>query len=286
LTPTRNCSSTDLLSINRPTDRLTTFVPEGVEIEIYRRALAPCIGRVIAAVNAPDGWYLKGSTTAQNLVTALQGTRIDQVTRIGKLLRVRTSSPTSSHVLGLRFGMTGRPIVDQKAAIDDLLYTSNDYRREWVRFGLHFESGSVEIVDPRRLGGVELDPIERLGPDLGSITKHEFQRALSTCRGPIKAALLDQTRIAGIGNLIADEVLWRCSLAPNRLVPSLTADEHASLHRAVRATYTLLLKRGGSHLGDHVPHRHREGVCPADGTRLSRATIGGRTTYWCPAHQR
>jgi formamidopyrimidine-DNA glycosylase len=260
-------------------------VPEGIEIEIYRRAALPCVGLVVASVHTPDDWYLKGATTAASLAV-LAGCSIRSFTRTGKLLRAHMSDGS---VVGLRFGMTGRPVINQTAAIGDLLYTSNDYRPEWVRFALTFTDGSVfEIVDPRRLGGVELDPTEKLGPDLSTITLAELQRALISSRAPLKAALLQQDRIAGIGNLLVDEILWRCSLAPTRVTGELSSAEQKVLAHTIRATFSKLLERGGSHLGDHVAQRCRDGVCPNTKCHrkpLRRETIGGRTTYWCPAHQ-
>jgi formamidopyrimidine-DNA glycosylase len=260
-------------------------MPEGIEIEIYRRAALPCVGLVVASVSAPDGWYLKGGTTAAS-VSVLVGERITDFTRTGKLLRAHMSDGS---VLGLRFGMAGRPVINQTAAIDDLLYTSNDYKPEWVRFALTFTDGSVfEMVDPRRLGGVELDPVEKLGPDLSTITLTQLQRALNNTKAPLKAALLQQDRVAGIGNLLVDEILWQCSLAPNRIAGDLSDDEQKLLTHTIRRTFAKLLKRGGSHLGDHVAERSRNGVCTkakCHGATFQRETIGGRTTYWCPTHQ-
>jgi formamidopyrimidine-DNA glycosylase len=260
-------------------------VPEGIEIEIYRRAALPCVGLVVASVSAPDDWYLKHGTTAASL-SVLVGCSVAEFTRTGKLLRAHMSDGS---VLGLRFGMTGRPVINQTAAIGDLLYTSNGYKSEWVRFALTFTDGSAfEMVDPRRLGGVELDPVEKLGPDLSTLTLSELQRALSNTKAPLKAALLQQDRVAGIGNLLVDEILWQCSLAPTRVASELSVGEQKLLAQTIRSTFTKLLKRGGSHLGDHVAQRFRGGVCTrrgCDGARFERETVGGRTTYWCPAHQ-
>jgi formamidopyrimidine-DNA glycosylase len=101
---------------------------------------------------------------------------------------------------------------------------------------------------------------------------------------PLKARLLDQERLAGVGNLLADEILWRAGLDPERRTP-LSDAELRVLHRALRATLRQLGGRGGSHMGELMEQRHAGGRCPKDGTELRRATVGGRTTYWCPAHQ-
>ena len=110
--------------------------------------------------------------------------------------------------------------------------------------------------------------------------------ALSGLRAPIKAALLDQHRIAGLGNLLADEVLWRVGIDPARAGGTLADDEVSRLHRTIRRVLPQLMARGGSHTGDLQVAREPGAVCPRDGTPLERRTIGGRTTYSCPAHQR
>jgi formamidopyrimidine-DNA glycosylase len=98
--------------------------------------------------------------------------------------------------------------------------------------------------------------------------------------------LLDQHRIAGIGNLLADELLWRAGIDPARAGGTLAGDEVQRLHRTIRRVLPQLMARGGSHTGDLQAARERGAVCPRDGTPLERRTIGGRTTYSCPAHQR
>jgi formamidopyrimidine-DNA glycosylase len=97
--------------------------------------------------------------------------------------------------------------------------------------------------------------------------------------------LLDQSRVAGLGNLLVDETLWRAGLDPTRPADGLSAAEQRRLAQSVTTTVRLLSRRGGSHLGDLQEHRVRGGNCPRCGSTLARATVGGRTTYWCPAEQ-
>ena len=127
-----------------------------------------------------------------------------------------------------------------------------------------------------------------LGPDALTITLAQLRVALAT-RGsgpPLKARLLDQSRVAGIGNLLADEILWRAGLAPGRPCGSLTDPELRRLQRHLRTTLRDLEARGGSHTGDLMAERRVGGRCPRDGAELVRGTFGGRTTWWCPVHQR
>ncbi|NDH88078.1 MAG: formamidopyrimidine-DNA glycosylase [Actinobacteria bacterium] len=255
-------------------------MPEMLEIEEYRLAAGPVIGRTISAVHAPDEWYAKGATTTDALRAELPGLRITGTRRIGKLMLVDTDGP----VLGLRYGMTGRILVDDTAPIAALEYSSDRNDPAWDRFGLDFaEGGSLVIRDPRRLGGVELDPDEsKLGPDAAAITLKPFRAILTASSAPLKARLMDQAKIAGIGNLLADDMLYRSGLAPNRPANSLSDHEQAKLHRSMRRTLEVLGARGGSHTGDLQVERKRGGVCPRCPTvELRRDDVGGRTTYWC-----
>lgn len=258
-------------------------VPELVEVEIYRRTAERAVGRLIVAVDAADAWFLKRGTTAEALQAALVGRCFGAPTRVGKLLLL----PVGASVLGLRFGMTGRLVVDGGAAIEELLYWGAQDDPRHVRFAVHFEDGgSLAISDPRRLGGVELDPEDGLlGPDAASITRAQLGVALAGGSGPLKARLMDQSKVAGVGNLIADEVLWRAGLDPLRPADSMTSAQVTKLARVLVATIAELQERGGSHLGDLMVARVRGGQCPRCGRALDRRTIGGRTTYSCPKHQ-
>jgi formamidopyrimidine-DNA glycosylase len=261
-------------------------VPELPEVEAYRRlAEGAALGRTITAVDAPDPWFLKGGLTAAEVDAALVGSRLVDARRRGKLLLLDTDR---GHTLGLRFGMTGRLVVDGVAGVDRLLYTSSRDEPAWDRFALSLaRGGRLRVNDPRRLGGVVLDPEEgALGPDALGATPAQLRAALAGSAAPLKARLLDQARLAGVGNLMADEVLWRAALSPLRAAGSLTPAEQRRLHRELRRTVDVLIERGGSHLGDVTAHRRPGGTCPRDGTVLRRDTVGGRTTWWCPAHQR
>ena len=262
-------------------------MPELPEVEAYRRlAEERALGRPVAEVVAPDAWYLKGGVDAAAVSTALTGRRFTTARRIGKLLLLDTDG--AGPVVGLRFGMTGRLLVDGNDAVGELLYTSKADRPEWDRFSLRFADGGVlRMQDPRRLGGVQLDPPEaRLGVDAATVGLAALRAALGTSRAPLKARLMDQAHLAGIGNLIADEALWRAALDPRRPANTLTDADVRRLHKHLRASVADLMERGGSHTGDLRVHRAPGGRCPRDGAELQRDTVGGRTTWWCPKHQR
>lgn len=252
-----------------------------IEIELYRRLAERTVGRRIVEVVAPDDWFLKG-TDAGELIDALTGRVVTGTGRRGKLMLYEAGPVT----VGLRFGMTGRLVVDGDAAIDVLEYGTRRVDPKWDRFGLRFDHGSLVISDPRRLGGVQLEPdLEELGPDALSLTLRQTRALVAGSRAPLKARLMDQSRVAGLGNLLVDEILWRAGLDPARAAGSLDDDEVRRLHRTIRSTVGRLLDAGGSHLGRLQASRARGGTCPRDGATLQRRTIGGRTTYSCPVHQ-
>ena len=260
-------------------------MPELIEVEVYRLLAEQVVGATVAEVEAPDAWFLKGGITPADVADAVVGATVRGTARIGKLLVIDLGHRRPK--LGLRFGMTGRLVLDGEAPIARLEYSSRRDDPAWDRFAVRFADGRrLRLSDPRRLGGVTLDPpIDGLGPDAWTITAVALREALAGSEAPLKARLLDQSKVAGLGNLLVDETLWRARLDPARPAGSLSAAEVRRLARHIPATVALLFERGGSHRGDLQEERHRDGVCPADGTPLERRTIGGRTTYSCPRHQ-
>lgn len=259
-------------------------MPELTEVEIYRRLATGAVGRVISDVYSPDAWFLKGGIDAAAVRGALVGRTFTDARRIGKLLLLDVDGgPT----VGIRFGMTGNLAVDDITGVDQLGDAPRRHDSAWDRWAVFFDDGgSLVVNDPRRLGGILLDPdVSRLGPDAATLTTGQLARALQGSSAPLKARLLDQSRVSGVGNLIADEVLWRAGLSPERPAGSLTDAEVRRLRGQITRTIARLLGRGGSHLTTLMEHRRPGGRCPRDGAALVRATIGGRTTWWCPVHQ-
>lgn len=257
-------------------------MPEIIEIEMYRRGADALIGRSITSLDAPDDWYLKG-IDADALRAALTGATIEGTDRIGKLMLMHTSAGT----VGLRFGMTGRLVVDEVPIIESLEYSAKRLAPEWDRFRFDFAPhGSLRMNDPRRLGGVSLEPdLSGLGPDVWSMTADDFGEVISKTKVALKALLLNQKRLAGLGNLLADEVCWRAGINPTRTCDELSAQEITTLGEYLQPMLDELLDRGGSHRGDHFEARDHGSQCPRDGGRMLNATIGGRSTWWCDTHQ-
>ena len=131
-----------------------------------------------------------------------------------------------------------------------------------------------------------LDPDEdRLGADALSLTRVELDAALGTSTAPLKARLMDQARIAGVGNLLADEILWRAGLDPARPAGGLSSPSGTGCTpRSGRCWPTWRQKVAATLVTCARPPRSTG--CPRDGTPLVRRTVGGRTTVSCPAHQR
>jgi len=260
-------------------------LPEILEVEAARALLdARAVDREIEDVFAPDAWFLKRGLTPAGARAALRGQSFVAARRRGKLILLDLSSGA---VLGVHLGMSGRVLVDDEAAGDPLRYASNKPDSAWHRFGVTFADGGTMFVrDPRRLGAVELDPDEdRLGPDAFDLTLAQLRAITARSRAPVKAVIMDQSRVAGLGNLLCDEALWRAGIDPARAARDLGDDEVKRLHRAIRDTLRILGRRGGSHTGDLTSARGPGLHCPRDGAPLLRRTIGGRTTYSCPVHQ-
>jgi formamidopyrimidine-DNA glycosylase len=176
--------------------------------------------------------------------------------------------------------------VDGRSPIEELAYGASDDSR-WHRFVLVFERGSLVLSDPRRFARVtSADDRAPLGPDAWSIDLRTFRERLGGRRTAVKAALLDQSLVAGLGNMLVDEILMLSAVDPRRSVASLDARTVALIHRHTRAVLDRLWKRGGSHAGDLAAELRRPGApCPRDGAAMVRGTVGGRTTFWCPQHQ-
>jgi formamidopyrimidine-DNA glycosylase len=261
-------------------------VPEILEVESYRRLATDVVGATITRGWA-DALLAKKLTSPAAWARTVKGLRVTGTSRRGKLLLLETDGPT----LAMRFGMTGVLLLDGEAGIEGLFYGPHEYDAKWLRGGLSFEDGRTLLVhDPRRLARVEISPdLSELGPDALTLTKRQFGQVLSVERGEgpaVKARLLDQSRVAGVGNLLGDEMLFRAGIDPRTPVATLSVEERDRLFKAFRTTMTTLQRRGGSHLGDHMDARFPGGLCPRDGGTMLLATIGGRTTYWCSTHQR
>lgn len=248
-------------------------MPELPEAERARRQLERVLGREIVAVDDADGYVCRPHGPGE-IAAALTGRRLVAAHRRGKFLWVETDE--DGPVLGLHLGMAGRIAVDEPADAHG-----------WDRFALDFaDGGRMALHDKRRLGRALLEPDHsHVGPDAAEISRDEFRDRVGRGSAPLKARLLDQGVLAGVGNLLADETLWRARLSPRRISGGLTVAELDRLRRELRAATRDAIRDGGVHTGRFVAGRERGASCSRCGTPLERATIGGRTTFWCPSCQ-
>jgi formamidopyrimidine-DNA glycosylase len=180
----------------------------------------------------------------------------------------------SGPVLGLHLGMAGRIAVDEDAG-------------PWDRLRIEFDDGgALALRDKRRLSRAVLEPaIARLGPDAAEVGRAEFAARVGRSRAPVKARIMNQAAIAGIGNLLADEALWRARIDPRRPAETLSANDLDRLRRELRAAIRSATTKGGVHTGRMIDARRAGGLCPRCGTEMRRAVVGGRTTWFCPREQ-
>lgn len=273
-------------------------MPELPEVESARAVIErTALDRVIADVDDTDTWECRPHAPGE-IRDALLGRSLVAAHRRGKSMWVTTSDHDGEEGegphLGLHLGMSGRILVTAAAdATDESV--GGDYagrhadrrKEEWFRFTLHFEDGgTLRLLDPRRLGRVRLDPdLSGVGPDAGEVGRDEFRTRIGRGTAPLKARLLDQSAIAGVGNLLADETLWQAGLSPRHRVDDLDEDQLDELRRVLRRCIRSAIRQGGVHTGEVVPHRRADGHCPRCGAAMTRGEVGGRTTWWCPVDQ-
>jgi formamidopyrimidine-DNA glycosylase len=248
-------------------------MPELPEAERARRQIERVLGREIVAVDDRDTYVCRPHPPGE-IAAALVGHKLTATHRRGKFLWAETDD--GGPELGLHLGMAGSIRVDEEPS-----------PRRWDRFVLEFaDGGRLALRDTRRLGRAVLAPdFSHIGPDAAEVDRDTFRARVGRGTAPLKARLLDQRAVSGVGNLLADESLWRSRLHPRRPAGELTTDELDRLRRAIRAATREAIRGGGAHVGRFTPHRRDGERCPRCRTPLERATVGGRTTFWCPRCQ-
>ncbi len=254
-------------------------MPEILEVEMYRRAAESVVGRTVRSFQTNDEIVVKDALQIQSLI----GCSVQEVSRHGKLMTIHLDDGS----IDLHFGMAGRIIVDGRSPIDELVYgaSSND---RWIRFVMEFDEGFLAITDPRRFARVSTSQNKSaLGPDAFSEGLFDLVQPKLPAKGSIKGVLLNQQVIAGLGNMLVDEILSRSKVDPRRDISTLSGPTIRKMFSSIVEVLPELLERGGSHMGDLAAELRVTGShCPYDGHELNRGTIAGRTTYWCPKHQK
>jgi formamidopyrimidine-DNA glycosylase len=266
-------------------------------VEIARSLIAEqALHRRIVDVDDSDS-YVRRPHPLGELRSALMGRSLTTAHRRGKTMWLETSGTGDAAApggpeLGIHLGMSGRIVVkgpDGTVAEggDPHRYDARPRKAEWSRFTLTFaDGGSLVLLDPRRLGRVRLNPdIGALGPDATQVTSAEFRALITKGTIAVKARLLDQSKIAGVGNLLADEILWQAKVSPLARVDSLSAAQINRLYRALKSVLQSAIAKGGAHTGEMIAARHPGGTCPRDGAPMAHGTVGGRSTWWCSREQ-
>jgi len=260
-------------------------MPELPDVQVFQQYLEQnALRQRVRDVELSAAGMLSGASS-KALKAKLKDRELVATRRHGKNLFVRVSG---DDWLLLHFGMTG-----------ELKYFEDtESMPKYTRLRLDFANGRhLAHVNMRRLGKIGLvDDVDafiaeqKLGPDALDLDLAGFRRALGGRRGKIKATLMDQTVIAGIGNIYADEVLFAAGVDPRARTEKLSGATVSGLHTAMRAVLRKAIdadadanKLPRSFL---LPHRARGGTCPkCDGT-LQQVKLGGRMTYFCPRDQR
>ena len=265
-------------------------MPELPEVETERGRLAARIaGRRITSARIDDERLTRPEDPAW-IAAQLEGERVETVERRGKYLLVRLGSGA---VLLVHLRMTGgfryQPATHERATLELDDGTRIAYR-DLRRFGtwLLLEPDEAEAHLTARLGP---EPLER------GFTAAFLSGRLESRRAPVKAALLDQRTVAGLGNIYADESLWHAGIHPLRLAGGLSLDEVAALRTGIRHALRRGIRRRGADLGDgaylggRMQHEFRVygragEPCDRCGIVIEKTRAGGRGTWFCPGCQR
>jgi len=274
-------------------------MPELPEVETIRRDLIPrVVGRTITGVRVAPGAerVVRGDNAFARRIT---GRRIDDLARRGKYLLFQLDGDPAPVYIAVHLRMTGSLLCRPPRA---------DPPDAYVRAVITLDDGSeLRYADLRKLGQMWLvdspeEAVGALGPEPldAAFTAAKLRETLSRRRAPIKAVLLDQRAVAGLGNIYADEALFAARIHPRRLANTLTQEEVKRLHRAVRRVLNDALGNRGSSFRDYVDGAGREGThqlrvkvfrrtgqpCYVCGAKMARIKVGGRSTHFCPRCQR
>ncbi|MFD8299659.1 Fpg/Nei family DNA glycosylase [Streptomyces bauhiniae] len=256
-------------------------MPELPDVEAFRGVLRSCgQGHPVEKVDVRDAGVLRG-VSARRLRSGVEGHRFAEPRRHGKLL---IAPLDDGPAVVWHFGMTGELVT---ASADDPLHDHD-------RVVLTLDGGrQLRYRDQRKLQGIRFAEDEGavaeleadLGPDALDLDRTEFVELLAGRRGAVKSVLMDQSLIAGLGNLLSDEILWRARIAPARPAKGLDEGEARGVYTAMRRVLASAVRAG------RVPPRRTwltgrrddaSPVCPRCGTELCSGRVSGRRTVWCP----
>lgn len=251
------------------------------------RTLRPAIvGRRI--LNAEFGQLRVLRGLPQDTALALAGQRVEAVERYGKFITIRLERG----VLVVHLGMTGKLLVDAE-------------RTKWTHAIFTLDKGVMSFDDPRQFGRIEYGEqlparVTALGPEPLEVSLEEFARRLKLRRSPVKAVLLNQAVVRGVGNIYADEALFRAGVHPKRVAAALRADRVAKVYHAMQEVLAEAIESRGSSVSNYVDAEGRKGSfqnshrvyqrtgepCVNCGGPVQRIVLAQRGTHYCPKCQR
>ena len=264
-------------------------MPELAEVEWYRKQWDAGVGDKIVDLNLHPRKYIFRGTNTDALRENLVGQKLLRSTRRGKQMLFKLSG---DNWLGIHLGMTG------KIRVESPNFQSNKHDH----LVLFQKERALVFSDYRQFGRIrfyhgadEPDWWKSEAPEIDSAgfdQKFMDQFLDRHRKAPIKAALLMQNGFPGIGNWMADEILWRAKVLPSKRIRQLTGKDRHQLFRATKFVVRRSLETLGKDFSD--PARNwlihqkwkRDGICPIHKTKLRHATVAGRSTAWCPQCQR
>lgn len=274
-------------------------MPELAEVETVVRGLRPLAGRRILAVRFGKTDFIDRPERIESL---LPGSRLVEVRRHGKMLlfelETTASAPDPSSLwLIVHLGMTGQLVLHEAARIaaphTHVWFLLDDGRE--LRYTDIRRFGHMRIASPEELATL----VAPLGADPLELTESEFRRRLGRRQARVKALLLDQHVLRGLGNIYADESLWRARLHPMRRGSDLSDEELGRLWRAIRQVLREAIRHGGTSISDYVDalghpggyqkrlrvYRRHGRRCPRCRATIERLIVAGRGTHFCPLCQ-
>ncbi len=264
-------------------------MPELPEVETIVRYLRPRLrGKRILGFETKTARLFRDHKNPDEVRKAVLGRKITDLERVGKNIVFKLSD---GNYFLLHLMMTGK-----------LLWNPTGERKHDRLVLKLSENNKLVFNDVRQFGRCRIISPEKLllGQDPLAIKFREFKNLLSGHRGALKNLLLNQKILAGIGNIYADEILWYAGVRPTRSGSTLTDAELSKLHGAIKKVLVLAIKKGGTSSRDYLKpdgskgeyyevrrayQRQRE-KCARDGAIIKRIKIGGRSSHFCPLHQK
>ena len=263
-------------------------MPELPEVETVARSLAPLVGRRVVSAEFRNLRILRGGDP-ERLAALLTGRRIRAIQRYGKFIVVALGE---GGYLLIHLGMTGRLLLGGAVG-------------KHTHAILGFEGGVLLFDDSRQFGSIEFSRefpqrVARLGPEPLEVPFETFAAALKRRKTRVKALLLNQAFLRGIGNIYADEALFRSGIHPMALASRLGAGRARKLYDGIVRVLTEAIDAGGSSISDYVDAEGRRGFfqfshrvyqrtgepCAVCGTAIRRILVAQRSSHFCPKCQK